>query len=66
MHNTIVIQPAGKRVLPSEPDHGGFWQLTLSGRVIGWATSYNKALAKADRLEAARKSAPRPQLRIVA
>ncbi|SDS19483.1 hypothetical protein SAMN05216421_1077 [Halopseudomonas xinjiangensis] len=66
MHTTIVIKPAGRRVLPSEPDDRGFWQLTLGGTVVGWATSYSNALAKAERLEQARQAPARPQLRVVA
>jgi len=52
----IKIERAGTRVLPSSPLHGSFWQLTLNGTVVGWATSYNVAEAKRQRLEAARES----------
>lgn len=51
----IQIQPAGRRVLPSEPLRGNFWQLTLGGTVLGWATSYEAAEAKRKRLERARQ-----------
>lgn len=54
--NPIKIERAGRRVLPSSPLHSGFWQLTLDGTVIGWATSHEAAEAKARRLERARQA----------
>lgn len=50
----IKLERAGTRVLPSSPAQGGFWQLTLDGTVVGWATSYSAAQAKRQRLERAR------------
>jgi len=50
----IQIERAGRRVLPSSPLHGSFWQLVLDGTVVGWATSHEAAEAKARRLERAR------------
>lgn len=48
----IQIRPAGRRVLSKT----NFWQLTHNGRVIGWASSYPAAQAKASAL-AERRSA---------
>lgn len=41
----IQIKPAGRPVLSGT----SFWQLTQGGRVIGWASGYQNALAKAER-----------------
>ncbi|QJD58167.1 hypothetical protein HG264_04170 [Pseudomonas sp. gcc21] len=52
----IIIESAGRRVLPSTQPSGTWWQLTMGGRVIGWAEGYPAAVAKRERYEAARSN----------
>lgn len=59
MQQQITIQSAGRRVLPSQPGRGNFWQLSLGGTVVGWATSYEAAEAKRRRFEHARNGGAR-------
>ncbi|WP_425221739.1 hypothetical protein [Pseudomonas sp.] len=49
----IVIEKAGRRVLPSSPQNGDFFHLRMGSAIVGWATTPALANAKKTRLERA-------------